>query len=244
MSMTRKIYRPTVLTLLGVALTIAAIAGTAGFILGRVAVLGPFVPVRFTVQGVPDRWLPVSFGLVMLPVWIQLTLAAVFGSIATLLLHRSQPLHPRVIEDDILRQNRERMVVTAEAISMLCAIWVMFQGLAAIRILWLWQRGFGDLGDIYVQTLVVAIVLSVIVGIRAAVNLHHPRPAVRPSEDAHWPFSGLYFNPDDPALFVPLRRGVGWTVNFGRPRAVAFLVVFVVLGVGAPLFILRILLGE
>jgi len=33
-------------------------------------------------------------------------------------------------------------------------------------------------------------------------------------------------------------------VNFGRPRAVVLLVIFVVLGVGAPLFILRILLGE
>lgn len=243
--MTQRIYRPTLLTIAAAAATIAAIAGTAGFILGRAPMLGQFVPVHFTDQGVPDRWLPISFGLVLLPVWIQLILAAVFGSIGTLLLYRTHPLQSRdVIEDDIARQNRERMLVTAEAVSLLCAIWVMFQGLAALQILWLWQRGWGDLGNVYGQWLVVAIVLSAIVGIRAGVNLRHPKPAIRPSDDAHWPFKGLYFNPDDPALFVPLRRGVGWTVNFGRPRAVVFLVIFVVLGVGAPLFILRLLLGE
>ena len=243
--MITKIYRPTVVTLVALATTIAAIAGTAGYILGRAPMLGQFVPVHFTDQGVPDRWLPISLTLVLLPVWIQLVLAAVFGSIGTLLLYRTHPLQPRgVVEDDVARQNRERMLVTAEAISLLCAIWVMFQGIAAVRILWLWQRGFGDLGDAYMQSLIVAIVVSIIVGIRAAVNLHHPTPALRPSADTHWRFKALYFNPDDPALFVPVRTGVGWTVNFGRPRAVVFLVIFVVLGVGAPLFILRILLGE
>jgi uncharacterized membrane protein len=94
------------------------------------------------------------------------------------------------------------------------------------------------------QSLVVAIVLSAIVGVRAGVNLRHPTPATRPSDAGHWRFQALYFNPEDPALFVPVRNGVGWTVNFGRPRAVIFLVIFVVVGVGAPLFILRILLGE
>jgi len=243
--MTKKIYRPTVLTLLGVAVTIAAIAGTAGFILGRAPMLGEFVSVHFTDQGVPDRWLPISFALVLLPVWIQLILAAVFGSIGTVLLYRSRPLQTRsIVEDDVARQNRERMLVSAEAVSLLCAIWVLFQGLAALRILWLWQRGFGDLGNVYMESLIVAIVLSGIVGVRAGVNLHDPKPALRPSDDLHWRFNALYFNPDDPALFVPVRTGVGWTVNFGRPRAVVFLVLFVVLGVGAPLFILRMLLGE
>src|SRR5204862_4579618 len=113
--MTRKIYRPTVLTLAAVATTIAAIAGTAGFILGRAPMLGQFVPVHFTDQGVPDRWLPISFTLVLLPVWIQLVLTGVFGSIGTVLLYRTQPLQPRdVVEDDVTRQNHERMLVTAE----------------------------------------------------------------------------------------------------------------------------------
>jgi len=242
--MTKKIYRPTALTLAGVATTIAAIAGTAGFILGRAPMLGFFLPVHFDHEGVPDRWLRTSLAIVLVPVWIQLTLALVFGSIAGLLLYRTRPLRRDVVEDEAARQDRERMLATAEAISLLSAIWITFQGLAAIRILRAWQRWWGDLGQIYGQGLVVAIVLSVLVGIRASVNMRHAHPAVRPFNDANWRFRGLYFNPDDPALFVPLRSGIGWTLNFGRPRAIVFLLVFVAFGIGAPILIMRILLGE
>ena len=136
------------------------------------------------------------------------------------------------------------MLVTAEAISLLTAIWVLFQAFAALRILWLWQWWQGDLGGAYLQSLVVAIVLSVIVGIRAAVNLQYAHPKSRQTQDVHWRMSGFYFNPDDPAVFVPLRNGAGWTLNFGRRRAIMFLLLFVAFGIGAPIVILRLLLGQ
>jgi uncharacterized membrane protein len=240
----KRLYRPTFLTLLAVAATIAVTAGTAGFILGRAPLLGLYIPVRFDANGAPDRWVAFSYSLVLLPVWIQLTLVAVFGTIGTLLLYRTTPRATGGVEDEVVRQDRERMVVTAEAISLLATIWVTFQGLAALRIVWLWQWWQGTLGDAYVRTLVVAIVLSVIVGIRAAVNMRHAQPASRQTEDVHWRRSGLYVNSADPALFVPLRNGMGWTLNFGRPRAVMFLVLFVAFGIGVPIVLLRLLLGQ
>jgi uncharacterized membrane protein len=241
---TKKIYRPTVLTLLGVATTIAVIAGTAGFILGRAPLLGRFIPVRFDASGAPDRWVTFSYSLILLPVWIQLTLAVVCGFIGSLLLHRTHPRSPEGAEDEVVRQDRERMLVTAEAISLLASIWVTFQAVAALRILWLWQWWQGNLGGAYLQSLVVAIVLSVIVGIRAAVNMRHARPVSRQTEDLHWRRTGLYVNPQDPALFVPLRNGVGWTLNFGRPRAIMVLLLFVAFGIGVPIVLLRLLLGQ
>jgi len=36
-------------------------------------------------------------------------------------------------------------------------------------------------------------------------------------DDRYW-YGGLFYNnPDDPAVFVPKRYGLGWTVNFGNP---------------------------
>lgn len=185
-----------------------------------------------------------SYPLVLLPVWIQLALAGVFGAIGSLLLHRTNPRSVTGIEDEIVKQERERMLVTAEAVSLLTTIWVVFQGVAALRILWLWQWWQGNLGGVYWQSLVVCIVLSVIVGIRAAVNLRYAKPASRQTQDIHWRMQGLYFNPDDPALFVPLRNGIGWTVNLGRPRAVMVLLLFVAFGIAVPIALLRLLLGQ
>jgi uncharacterized membrane protein len=81
------------------------------------------------------------------------------------------------------------------------------------------------------------------VGIRAAAYLRRSRPAT-PSLDKNWSFRGIYFNPDDPALFVPLESGMGWTLNFGRPGAIFLMALFLIFGVGGPLIIMQLLLGE
>ena len=67
---------------------------------------------------------------------------------------------------------------------------------------------------------------------------------MRPTDDTHWRFRGMYFNRQDPALFVPLRSGMGWTLNFGRPQAIVFLGVFLIRRHLRPHHYLRVLLGE
>ena len=53
----------------------------------------------------------------------------------------------------------------------------------------------------------------------------HPNFAGFRDDDRYWYGGGfLYNNPDDPALFVPKRFGLGWTVNFGRPLGKLFLI--------------------
>ena len=37
-------------------------------------------------------------------------------------------------------------------------------------------------------------------------------------DDRYWVGGFFYNNPDDPAVFVPKRFGMGWTVNFGNPK--------------------------
>ena len=239
----KMIYRPTVLTLLGFATTIAAISGTTGYILGRAPSLPPVLAVHFDDQAIADRFVPASYLIVLVPVWIQLTLAIVFGAMAGILLHRTHQARSTV-EDAERRHDRERMLMTAEAISLLGAIWVTFQGLLAVRLFMMWQSMCCGLGGIYYQILVVSIVLSVIVGIRAGVYLKYPKPVFRSTDDAHWRLRGVYINAKDPALFVPLRSGVGWTINFGRPQAVVFVAVVLFFSIWAPLLILRVLLGE
>jgi len=38
------------------------------------------------------------------------------------------------------------------------------------------------------------------------------------ADDRYWNAGVFYNNPDDPALFVPKRFGIGWTLNFGHPQ--------------------------
>src|SRR5690349_4910313 len=43
--------------------------------------------------------------------------------------------------------------------------------------------------------------------------------AIFRDDDRYWSGGIFYNNPDDPALFVPKRFGLGWTMNFGHPQA-------------------------
>jgi uncharacterized membrane protein len=36
-------------------------------------------------------------------------------------------------------------------------------------------------------------------------------------DDRHWKLGQFYYNPNDPAIWVEKRFGIGWTVNFAHP---------------------------
>jgi uncharacterized membrane protein len=54
--------------------------------------------------------------------------------------------------------------------------------------------------------------------------------------DSAWKGGLFYYNPDDPALFVEKRSGLGWTVNLGHPQARLILIGLLVLSLLPVLF--------
>jgi uncharacterized membrane protein len=237
-----RVTRPTVATAIGAGVTVASIAGTAGFLIGRYPLFRQFLPVNFSDEGLPSRWHARTYALVLVPVWVQLVLTVVFGAIAAILLWRAvppdDPHEARLAEEDT-----ERMLVTAEAVVLLAAIWVTFQAFGATELVRLWGRGWGGYRPIYGQSLVVAIVASIGIGVRAMALLGRPSRELGLDSAPHWRFKELYFNPNDPALFVPARNGVGWTVNFGRLGAILLMVMVLAFGIGAPLALVRFLIN-
>jgi len=61
--------------------------------------------------------------------------------------------------------------------------------------------------------------------------------AVFRDDDRYWYGGFFYNNPDDPAVFVPKRFGLGWTMNFGHPQAKLVLIGMLVLVLLPPLVV-------
>ena len=61
--------------------------------------------------------------------------------------------------------------------------------------------------------------------------------AVVRDDDRYWYAGVFYTNPDDPALFVPKRFGLGWTMNFGHPQAKLVLIGLLLLMLLPPLVV-------
>lgn len=54
--------------------------------------------------------------------------------------------------------------------------------------------------------------------------------------DKHWKAGLFYWNPNDPAIFVEKRFGVGWSLNYGNPRSWLVLLALLVL-IAIPAFL-------
>ena len=231
-----RLPRPTIVTAITGALTLASIAGTAGYLLVRYAQLPPALAVEFE-DGFANVFLKKSYAIVLTPVWTQLILAAVFGCIAAVLLWRARGAHA----GDRASEDVDRMLHAAEAISLLAFVWITFQAVMAAGLTELWIRYRGGMGPMYGFALYTALVLSILIAVRAKLKIG--RPASHLSDDRGvWRMKELYFNPADPALFVPSRGGRGLTVNFGRPQAIALILAILIAGLGAPFLIARALL--
>lgn len=47
-------------------------------------------------------------------------------------------------------------------------------------------------------------------------------------DDQFWKWGMIYYNPQDPSLFIEKRFGIGWTINFGRPFGMAFIFITII----------------
>ncbi|NBD27593.1 DUF5808 domain-containing protein [Paenibacillus glycinis] len=65
---------------------------------------------------------------------------------------------------------------------------------------------------------VAALIVGGIVGLVVTVRRLGLQGQNAGADEEHWlAGGGVYYNPGDPAVFVPKKHGIGWTINFGRP---------------------------
>ena len=207
---------------------------TQAFLIVCYSSLPSLLPVHFKPDGIPNGWQYKTVVRVLLPVFVQLALASTLGGIGVLLLSRADGRH----EPD--RPDVKAAATAAEAVALITLIWVAFQAYTAVALVRMWTAERAGLGWFYLVLEAIGLALTAVVGVRAHVRLGRPGP--RPYVPEHWRLGQLYRNPDDPALFVPTRNGVHWTLNFGRPAAVALLGVTLIAGVVGPTAILLLAL--
>ena len=184
-------------------------------------------PVHWGIEGQPDRWARKSFGGVFLPLIIGagVALAVLLSSWGILRASRRVAAsgEAAVHEERFRRVNCVLLTVLNYLLSMLMAVialrplyargecpgWPFFTLLAAIL-------GFA----------VLMIIITARMGqggarlggvIETLSSLGDGTP------DRSWKWGIFYYNPDDPALFVEKRMGLGWTMNFGNRWSWLFL---------------------
>ncbi|MCL2332861.1 MAG: DUF5808 domain-containing protein [Actinomycetia bacterium] len=127
------------------------------------------------------------------------------------------PAHP------VASAARSAVFVRVQSIFMLAMGLVLTASMAAIQLSFVDVLSINTAGIIVLVASVVMMVGLLIVslrygqfGARLAPRAEDEARIMR-DDDRYWKLGMIYCNPDDPAVFVPKRFGVGWTNNVARP---------------------------
>jgi uncharacterized membrane protein len=196
------------------------------------------LPVHFNAAGDPDGWAAKSvwsvFGVLMIGAAV-VVLLTVLSVVAARYSARTQA--DDTAEQAALRSEVQRSMLTS-VLSRLS--FVIALGISAIELAQRllpgvkWATAVSAIGLV---VLVMVVVISTVIRARVQVrpaNVRDPR-SPRPDavdDDRHWKGGLFYVNRDDPALVVPRRFGLGWTLNLGRPGGVAVTVLLLLVIAG------------
>jgi uncharacterized membrane protein len=193
----------------------------------------PAILVTHYVRGVPNRFAAKTIGSAFSLVFVQIGVTTVLAGIAAAIVRRSRsdldPAHP------VSSAHWHRQYLALGAKTLLGLVAMIDLGILGYALL----EWTGTVTSWAPAVIVVPILVGVAVMI--TVLARHNRVRVENNEDTgmahrdddkYWRNGLFYVNREDTALFVPRRFGIGWSLNFGNPRAaILFAGILVVIGI-------------
>lgn len=212
----------------------AAIVLTVGIGLYMYDIMPDKVPMQYNMNGEVTRWADKSYKLLLfaplMQVFITVLMAFVYWTIgkAKQQVDVAQPM--RSIEQNRIFRYRWSAFTVFSGLAV-----IMLFGFMQISILGVVKSPWLIISIPMVISLVIvisSIILSITTGqggSRISVESNEFNNVVNRDDDKHWKFGIFYYNPDDPALFVEKRFGIGWTNNFARPLSWVMIIGLVII---------------
>jgi uncharacterized membrane protein len=224
------------LPLIAMALALAGGLFALAYAWSRYDQLPGLVPTHFGISGHPDAWKPRSFFTVMLLPLMSLIMGVGLAGIAFLTGQAKRAIRFRDQGVSFAAQQRFRSAMAnfLAIISILVTAMLTLLSVASIRVAMkeapaLPVAFMGLTGLLLVVALGGSIYIALKYG-QGGSRLERSA-ADAPLTDGladnrFWVLGMFYVNRDDPSLFVERRFGLGYTINFGNPKAVMLMVGF------------------
>jgi uncharacterized membrane protein len=171
---------------------------------------------HYGADGIADGFSDKSFGSVFSLNFIQLSVLALFIFVNLSIRMSKQGLDPNNPEQSMGKQIKFRKIMSVFLWGMSLII-VAFMGVIQGSILYEWSSKPIIAAAIVLPILLLALTLGLSVYLSRK-KLDQQSDATM-QDDNYWKMGVFYVNPEDPALFVSKRTGIGWTPNFGHPMS-------------------------
>jgi uncharacterized membrane protein len=181
--------------------------------------------VHYGANGVPNRLAVKSVGTAFSLVFVQVGVTALLVGIAVAIFRSSRPDIDPARPVGSAHWHRRYMSLGAKALLGLVAM--IDLGLLGSSLL-MWTGTTASWAPlVVVLPILVAVVVAVVVlarNNRERDESEEDTGLTHRDDDKYWRGGLFYINREDHALVVPRRFGLGWTLNFGNPRATMLLV--------------------
>ena len=211
-------------------LPLAMIALTISYLATAYAAAPAIIPTHFNFAGVADAYTQKSIGSFFSRVWVQLFIEVFLTVIAVLVVGA------KAVPGGADQRFRRRML---RYLFFVKALTIAFLGVLTVFIAQASLTANPQAGlPIAMSAVFVLLVLgsAFALGITTGQGGARLGPAAETAtdrmDDRYWKLGALYVNREDPSIFVERRFGLGWTLNFGNPRAVFVLVGLLVVPLG------------
>jgi uncharacterized membrane protein len=188
---------------------IGLLAATAVYLRANWLRLPERLPVHWGLDGAPDRWADRTWAHVYGPLLICALIAAFQLALAEVIIHRSPRGRIAGTEAWTTRFRRANLVV------LVAGVWGVSAMLCAFSLMPLFAPAGGPSALVWIMPVV--LVVSIAPFVWQLIRLTQDRSSGSDgTPDECWKFGLIYFNPNDPAIMVEKRFGVGYTLNFGN----------------------------
>lgn len=193
------------------------------------------VPTHFGLSGQPDAWSPRAFGSVMMLPIAALLVPGVMAVTACLTARAKRAIRMADNGVSLAAQVRFRGALTTFLSTIVILLSVMMCGMSITVV----RTAVGLEGGIPAWWMALTIVLlTYAVGGTLYLAFRYGQGGARlerqaagarltngVADNSCWYLGGFYVNRNDPSILVEKRFGIGYTLNFGNPKAVALFVV-------------------
>lgn len=179
------------------------------------------IPMNYDFDGEVTRWADKSYGALLLMPGFQLFMILLFLFLNMMIGRYKQQIdgsdpEKSVKQNTIFRRRWSAFTIVTGSAIVLLLFFAQLTFIFPIHSTILILVPLIVVGGIVIG----AIVLSFTTGqggSRVKVAKGKEEKNINRDDDRHWKLGQFYFNPQDPAVWVEKRFGVGWTVNFAHP---------------------------
>lgn len=189
------------------------------------------IPTHFDFKGNVTSWKEKSYSSVFWPTLMQVFMIGMFTFVNTIIGKAKQQIsaaNPErsIAQNRIFRKRWSAFTVIAGSGTVLLFAFVQLTMIYEVSPMVM----TAVIGFYTLAVILGSVYLSVTTGqggsrIKIAKGINGQE--INRDDDKYWKLGQFYFNPEDPAVFIEKRFGIGWTMNFARPKAWIYILVLV-----------------